>query len=283
MNKIYLCGDIHQEINPVYDFVNRLHERNINLDKTDFIIFLGDFGANYFCNENRREEEFKRDINDLGCTILVLRGNHEERISNMIFKYPYKYICNKLESHGYEYLVPNDNWYATDPVTNIRYYYEKKYPNIWYLPDGPYSFTLNGHSIFSLPGAYSIDKYYRLATGLRWFKDEQLTQEEMDEVRDCPLHRIKHFDLIISHTCPISFEPSDLFIPNLDQNVVDKTMERFLEEVRQSASYSAWCWGHFHQYRDYGKDELGRKHLMLFNDKLIELNDFLANDKFTTY
>ena len=43
MNKIYLCGDIHQEIDPVYNFVNRLHERNINLDKTDFIIFQETF------------------------------------------------------------------------------------------------------------------------------------------------------------------------------------------------------------------------------------------------
>ena len=283
MNKIFLCGDIHQEITPVDDFINRLKERNINLDKTDTIIFLGDFCANYFCNGNLKEEEFKYDINNIGCRILVLRGNHEERINNMILKYPYKYASSKLESHEYEYLVPNDKWYATKTVTNIRYYYEKNYPNIWYLPDEPYEFHLNGYSIFSLPGAYSIDKYYRLATGQRWFKDEQLTQEEMDEVRNYPLNRIKPFDLIISHTCPISFEPSDLFIPNLDQDVVDKTIERFLEEVRQSASYSAWCWGHFHQYRDYGKDELGHKHLMLFNDKLIELNDFLANDKFTTY
>lgn len=207
MNKIYLCGDIHQEINPVYDFVDRLHERNINFDKTDFIIFLGDFCANYFCNENLKEEEFKRDINDLGCTILVLRGNHEERIRNMILKYPYKYVSNKLESHGYEYLVPDDNWYATDLITNIEYYYEKNFPNIWYLPDGPYSFTLNGYSIFSLPGAYSIDKYYRLATGQRWFKDEQLTQEEMNEVIKYPLYRIKHFDLIISHTSLFRLSP----------------------------------------------------------------------------
>lgn len=283
MNKIYLCGDIHQEITPVYDFVNRLKERNINLDSTDTIIFLGDFCANYFCNGNPNEEEFKYDINNIGCRILVMRGNHEERIQNMINKYPYKYVLGKLSEQGYEYLVPNDNWYAINPITHIRYYYEKNYPNIWYLPDEPCSFNLNGYSIFSLPGAYSVDKYYRLATGQRWFKDEQLTQEEMAAVRSQPWDKIKHFDLIISHTCPISFEPSDLFIPNLDQNVVDKTMERFLEEVRKDASYNAWCWGHFHQYRDYGKDELGRKHLMLFNDKLIELNDFLANDKFTTY
>ena len=283
MNKIYLCGDIHQEITPVYDFVNRLKDRNINLDKTDTIIFLGDFCANYFCNGNLKEEEFKQEINDLGCTILVLRGNHEERISNMILKYPYKYVSSKLENHGYEYLVPNDNWYATDPITNIRYYYEKNYPNIWYLPDEPCAFNLNGYFIFSLPGAYSIDKYYRLAAGQRWFKDEQLTKEEMAAVRGQPWSKIPRFDLIISHTCPISFEPTDLFYPNVDQNAIDKTMERFLEDVRKDAFYSAWCWGHFHQYRDYGKDELGRKHLMLFNDKLIELNDFLANDKFTTY
>lgn len=283
MNKIYLCGDIHQEITPIYDFVNRLKERNINLDKTDTIIFLGDFCANYFCNGNLKEEEFKYDINNIGCRILVLRGNHEERINNMILKYPYKYLSNKLESHEYEYLVPNDKWYAIKTVTNIRYYYEKNYPNIWYLPDEPCAFNLNGYFIFSLPGAYSIDKYYRLAVGQRWFKDEQLTQEEMAAVRGQPWDKIQFFDLIISHTCPISFEPTDLFYPNVDQNAVDKTMERFLEEVRQSASYSAWCWGHFHQYRNYGKDKLGRKHLMLFNDKLIELNDFLANDKFTTY
>lgn len=283
MNKIYLCGDIHQEIAPVYDFVNRLKGRNINLDSTDTIIFLGDFCANYFCNGNPKEEEFKYDINNIGCRILVLRGNHEERIQNMINKYPYKYVLGKLSAQGYKYLVPNDNWYAIDPITNIRYFYEKNYPNIWYLPDEPYSFTLNGYSIFSLPGAYSVDKYYRLATGQRWFKDEQLTQEEMDEVTNLPWDKIQHFDLIISHTCPISFEPTDLFIPNLDQNVVDKTMEKFLEEVRKDAFYTAWCWGHFHQYRDYGKDELGRKHLMLSNDKLIELNDFLSNDNFTTY
>lgn len=283
MNKIYLCGDIHQEITPVYDFVNRLNERNINLDKTDTIIFLGDFCANYFCNGNPKEEEFKYDINNIGCRILVLRGNHEERIQNMINKYPYKYVLGKLSEQGYEYLVPNDNWYAMDQITNIRYYYEKNYPNIWYLPDEPCAFNLNGYSIFSLPGAYSVDKYYRLATGQRWFKDEQLTQEEMDTVRVQPWDKIQRFDLIISHTCPISFEPTDLFYPNVDQNAIDKTMERFLEEVRQDASYTAWCWGHFHQYRDYGKDELGSKHLMLSNDKLIELNDFLANDNFTTY
>lgn len=283
MNKIYLCGDIHQEITPVYDFVNRLKKRNINLDSTDTIIFLGDFCANYFCNGNPKEEEFKYDINNIGCKILVLRGNHEERIQNMINKYPYKYVLGKLSEQGYEYLVPNDNWYAIDTITNIKYYYEKNYPNIWYLPDEPCAFNLNGYSIFSLPGAYSVDKYYRLTTGQRWFKDEQLTQEEMDEVRNLPWDKIQRFDLIISHTCPISFEPTDLFISNVDQNIVDKTMERFLEEVRQNASYSAWCWGHFHQYRDYGKDELGRKHLMLSNDKLIELNDFLSNDNFTTY
>lgn len=283
MNKIYLCGDIHQEITPVYDFVNRLKERNINLDSTDTIIFLGDFCANYFCNGNLKEEEFKYNINNIGCRILVLRGNHEERIQNMINKYPYEYVLGKLSEQGYEYLVPNDNWYAMDQITNIKYYYEKNYPNIWYLPDEPCAFNLNGYSIFSLPGAYSIDKYYRLAAGQRWFKDEQLTQEEMDEVINLPWDKIQRFDLIISHTCPISFEPTDLFYPNVDQNAIDKTMERFLEEVRQGASYNAWCWGHFHQYRDYGKDELGRKHLMLSNDKLIELNDFLSNDNFTTY
>lgn len=283
MNKIYLCGDIHQEITPVYDFVNRLKERNINLDSTDTIIFLGDFCANYFCNGNLKEEEFKYDINNMGCRILVLRGNHEERIQNMINKYPYKYVLGKFSEQGYKYLVPNDNWYAIDPITNIRYYYEKNYPNIWYLPDEPCTFSLNGYSIFSLPGAYSVDKYYRLTTGQRWFKDEQLTQEEMKEVIILPWSKIPSFDLIISHTCPISFEPTDLFIPSVDQNTIDKTMERFLEEVRERTSYNAWCWGHFHQYRDYGKDELGRKHLMLSNDKLIELNDFLSNDNFTIY
>ena len=34
-NRIFLCGDIHGDASPIFDFANR-----VKLDETDYIIFL---------------------------------------------------------------------------------------------------------------------------------------------------------------------------------------------------------------------------------------------------
>lgn len=81
---------------------------------------------------------------------------------------------------------------------------------------------------------------------------------------------------MLSHTCPIIFEPTDLFLSVVDQATVDKSMERYLGEIEYKLDYEAWLWGHYHQFRDYPRTD-GRKRLMLFNDALIQLNEYIEN------
>ena len=77
-----------------------------------------------------------------------------------------------------------------------------------------------------LPGAYSVDKYVRLANNWSWFPQEQCNEEEM--AAGIALAQSDSYDLVLSHTCPIIYEPTDLFLSVVDQSTVDKTTERWL-------------------------------------------------------
>ena len=59
----------------------------------------------------------------------------------------------------------------------------------------------------------------------------------------------QHFDLVLSHTCPYSYLPTDLFLPMVDQSTVDHTMEKWMDELADNITFGVWCWGHFHADR----------------------------------
>ena len=80
----------------------------------------------------------------------------------------------------------------------------------------------------------------------------------------------KSVDLVISHTCPIEFEPNDLFLGSIDQSQVDKTMELYLGEIENQLDYRRWAWGHYHADRLYPWKD-GKEKLMLFNEHVVDL------------
>jgi 3-oxoacid CoA-transferase subunit A len=82
-------------------------------------------------------------------------------------------------------------------------------------------------------------------------------------------------DLVLSHTCPIIYEPTDLFLSCIDQSMVDKTMERYLGEIEYKLDYRAWCWGHYHQHREYPSPD-GRRRLMLMHE-VVRLEDVMES------
>ena len=96
-------------------------------------------------------------------------------------------------------------------------------------------------------GAYSVDKWYRLSNNYIWFKDEQLTDEEMLQCTKDLINQ--EVDFVFTHTCPICWEPKDLFLNSINQASVDKAMELFLEEIGQCLDWKIWCFGHFHADR----------------------------------
>lgn len=256
-NRIFLCGDIHGDASPIFDFANR-----VKLDETDYIIFLGDFGANYWLDH--RDDKFKQQMEEIPGYKIVLRGNHEARPSELM-----------------ETATAFDKWNiinVTELAIQGNFIVQNRYPHILYMSDGPSIYTIRGKTIITLPGAYSVDKYYRLQKGWRWFEHEQMMEGEMNIVRSWMKNKL-HINGVFSHTCPLKYEPTDLFLPMVDQSSVDKTMENFFDEVDDKLRPNVWVWGHFHQYREYPRGEDGRRALMLSNDKLVLFDELFDKEK----
>ena len=222
------------------------------------IIFLGDVGINW-CGETlggSYDDKDKEAVNKFGYQLYLVRGNHEFRPStlpNIQFKYD-------EEIYGW-------------------IYEEDKFPNIHYFRDGGGAYIIQEHPIFVIPGAYSVDKNFRLATGKNWFRDEQMTKEEQQTFL-CNLSIwadtcYDYLPTIISHTCPYKWESyiNYLFMDGIDQENVNKDTEKFLDKVLAEVLYKHWYFGHFHDDKDFRDIRA----TMLFK-KIIPLWEYLEEE-----
>ena len=209
--------------------------RSIGLSNRDLLIILGDVGINYY--GSIRDQIHKEILTSIPATILCIRGNHEMRPTDP-----------KLNGI-YQEIEWNDD-YA---------YVETKYPRLIMAKDGA-RYKINGQSYLIIGGAYSVDKYYRLAMHWNWFPDEQLSLEEMNEIREKILCHGNQEDIILAHTCPYNQRPVDKFISGVDQSKVDNTMEYFLQEIIEQTEYNMLYCGHWHIDRE------GKKIHFLFQD-----------------
>ena len=179
-----------------------------------------------------------------------VRGNHEERPENL----------PDIEEHF-------------DPYVDGMVWMQPDYPHIRYFIDGN-AYRINGHKTLVVGGAYSVDKYYRLARAAAggyagWFEGEQLTEVERAEIMDNV--KGQHFDLVLAHTCPWEWEPRDLFLSCVDQSTVDDSMERWLTELMRAIDWKEFCCGHFHD------DRMLVPHARMLMFAIINLNDIMAN------
>lgn len=235
---VYVMGDIHGSVEPIKAFLKRLPHKPT---KDDVLILLGDVGFNYFLDG--RDDMVKTEANSLGIKLFCIRGNHEERVENVA-------------------AMPHLR-FRMDTIFDALAYVEEDYPNIYYAIDFPCIYTILGKSTLVLPGAYSADKFIRLASGKKWFPQEQMDEEDMRLAEEIVKIRGDEIELIMSHTCPISYEPSDLFWSGIDQSMVDKTMERFFDSLERKLNYKLWTFGHFHEYRVYPRD--GKKQMLMLS------------------
>ena len=53
-------------------------------------------------------------------------------------------------------------------------------------------------------------------------------------------------DIVLSHTCPLKYEPRETFIQGVDQSGVDKSTELWLDGIEERLTYQSWYAGHFH-------------------------------------
>lgn len=248
----FLFGDIHGDVYPIRRFYERNKEKLLPEAEQNHIILLGDVGAN-FALHGQRDIVFKMKMSEYPFTYICLRGNHEERVKKVMEMHP-------------------EDWEEREKYGG-KIYAEKDYPQLEYLSDIPAVYNFDGYKTLSLPGAYSVDKWYRLLHGWPWFEEEQLSKKERDYGMQLKAEN-QPFDLVISHTCPLQYEPTDLFIEGVDQSMVDKTMEQYLKKIEQDLDYKRWAFGHYHADRLYPRNN-GKQMLMLFNEKMVDLEKFM--------
>lgn len=279
--KTYVMGDIHGRFQPIRDFWLRakLQKKMTKNKENQTLILLGDAGINYFLESNSRDKELKEKLGKYPFTYFVIRGNHEERPSNLAMEDPDAWEWQ--EFFGGPVLVEKEFpyiKYASDvpEIYHIPYvadYSEGTEENDWCDEGEP---IIKTWSTLVLPGAYSVDKYYRLMNGYSWFKGEQLTEEEMNQ----GLEKIKTLngkcDIVLSHTCPCVYIPTDLFLSMVDQSTVDKSMERYLGGIEYNLDYKVWLWGHYHAFRDYPRTD-EKKKIMLFQEA-VDLEQVLFDE-----
>lgn len=226
MGRFFLTGDTHGNFNRIDYFCKRFET-----SKEDILCVLGDAGINYYLN--KKDYMLKQVLQDMPITFFCVHGNHEERPFNI-------------------------STYITKKWNGGTVYYEEEFPNILFAKDGEI-YNINGKSILVIGGAYSVDKEYRLLKGWSWFKDEQPSKEIVKYIEK-QITKQRHFDIVLSHTCPIKTEPRHMFLPFIDQSKVDKTTELFLQRVADWITFDNWYFGHFHGHWDNGK------YHMLFED-----------------
>jgi 3-oxoacid CoA-transferase subunit A len=243
LKHVLITGDCHGRV------AERM--RHIQSDMPEYapeetaVIILGDAGLLYYLDSSERRH--KKQVNQYGYTIYCVRGNHEARPSE------------KLGMH----LVNDD--FVGGPV-----WIEDEFPLIRYFTDwGIYNIL--GRKTLIIGGAYSVDKFYRLQNGWRWFEDEQLTDYEMTA---CFKNSIDYeFDLVLSHTCPISKQPVDMFLSYIDQTTVDNTMEVWMDKLMNSVRWNIHLWGHYHA------DRIEAPHCEMFYTEVEDLETIEARWK----
>lgn len=238
--KWYMRGDIHGGVTAIINFADK--------HPGDAIIILGDAGLNYYGGAS--DADRKSRLAHLPVKIYCVRGNHEKRPED----------------------VPGMSL-IYDGLTQGYCYWEEEYPNIFYFKDGEV-YTINGKRTLVLGGAYSVDKWYRLACNYEWFSNEQLSCEEMNSIYE--KHKGQHFDCVLSHTCPYSWQPRDLFLSVVDQNSVDSTMEVWMGEFSKAITFDTWCWGHYHDSRETWTED--GQHLIMLYSQVVEFDKIFRED-----
>lgn len=219
---IFITGDTHGDFRRVARFC-----RKMPTEKEDVLIILGDAGINYY--GGKRDKKTKKFLESLSITIFAIHGNHEMRPQ----------------------AIPT---YHETEWCGGTVFMEEDYPHILFAKDGEL-YNLGGQQTFVIGGAYSVDKAYRLLHGYNWWPDEQPSDEIKRRVEE-KLERLNwNVDVVLTHTAPLRYEPVEVFLPGLNQNMVDKSTERWLGEIEEKLNYEKWYCGHYHTAKKIDKIE----------------------------
>ena len=205
---IYFTGDTHGEL-ARFSPVGMAGEESWG--EGDTLIVCGDFGFVFTDSEEEREK--LELLSRKPYTICFCDGNHEN--------FPL------LKSYPKEY-------WRGGRIHRIR-------PNVIHLMRGQV-FTIENKRIFTMGGAYSIDRYLRIE-GLSWWKEELPDNGEYREASQNLKEQGMAVDYVVSHTAPGEIIRRMGYYPDRH----DAELTGFLEWVMAEVQFEKWFFGHWHQ------------------------------------
>lgn len=219
---LYITGDTHGEVSRLQLIQNRGL-----LGREDCLIVAGDFGFVFY--GGRRDpmsgltDDEKLDLlAEMPFTILFVDGNHE--------RFP------DLRQY------PVSLWNG-GKVRFLR-------PNVVHLMRGQV-YTIQGQTIFTMGGGFTIDGYRR-TPGLDWWPDDELpTDEEYAEAWASLAAHGNMVDVIVSHAAPdqtMEMLRQRQFFS--DRYVEEMRLNCFLEDVRRKVAHTHFYFGHLHLDRE---------------------------------
>jgi len=210
---VYITGDTHGDFRNVERFCAQAETT-----KEDILIILGDAGINYYGNP--KDMRLKERLSQLPVTLFSIHGNHEKRPED---------IASYMETEFHGGIV----------------FVEQDYPNLLFAKDGEL-FEFDSKRCFVIGGAYSVDKFYRLLKHYGWWPDEQPSDETKRRVEERLSAEGWRVDIVLSHTCPMKYIPTEMFLSVIDQRTVDNSTEEWLDTIEERLDYGRWYCGHYH-------------------------------------
>lgn len=206
---VYMTGDIHGDPIRLWSIENFCNNHKTTTD--DWLICLGDVGLNYYGAKSKEEISLKNEAAKLPIKMFCIHGNHERR---------------PIKEDGYKEIE------VTEGAIQGPMLWDSRYPNQYFAIDGAvYKIQTSERTLNALVcgGAYSVDKFYRLQFRANWWPDEQPNELTKGLVR---LMATRYpIDIMLTHTCPLRFEPKELFLDCIDQSTVDTSTEEFFDEL----------------------------------------------------
>ena len=203
---IRVTGDTHGD--HVRFIENNMGDNEWTSD--DYLIVCGDFG--FIFRNNEAEREFLDYLETKPYTICFCDGNHENFPA--IFSYP-----KEKWNGGY--------------VHRIR-------KNVLHLMRGQV-FEIDGRKVFTMGGAYSIDRYVRKLNFSYWEEEIPNNQEYRGATQNLKKNN-DEVDIIISHTAPREIIRRMGKYPDAH----DMELTGFLEWIMYQIKYQHWYFGHWH-------------------------------------
>lgn len=217
---IYVTGDTHGSHDIHKLGITNFKEQK-EMDKCDYVIICGDFG-NVWSN-SEEELYWRKWLNDKNFTTLWVDGNHEN--FDLLEQFPIsEWNGGKVQ-------------YINDSV--IRLMRGQVY-------------TIDGFKFFTMGGATSIDKQYRVE-GKSWWKQEIPSQEEFNEALNNLEKHDWEVDFVISHTAPMKIMEDMCYIKE------NNPLNSFFNLLMNDLKYKHWYFGHFHDDID-----IDNKHTLLY-------------------